>query len=77
MLRAANQRKLILLSTIRLKNEMHDAVYFFGVCVEVLQPSQPNGVISSVVNLPNHIFTGQALSSKRLTSIAQILIFQR
>ena len=30
------------------------------VCVEVLQPSQPNGVISSVVSLPNHTFTGQA-----------------
>ena len=27
------------------------------VCVEVLQPSQPNGVMSS---LPNHTFTGQA-----------------
>ena len=30
------------------------------VCVEVLRPSQPNGVISSVVSLPNHTFTGQA-----------------
>ena len=29
------------------------------VCVEVLQPSQPNGVISSTVSLPNHTFTGQ------------------
>ena len=29
------------------------------VCIEVLQPSQPNGVMSSVVNLPNHTFTGQ------------------
>ena len=29
------------------------------VCVEVLWPSQPNGVMSSVVNLPNHTFTGQ------------------
>ena len=42
-------------------------------CVEVLRPSQPNGVISSAVSLPNHTFTGQALSSKRLTSIAHIL----
>ena len=33
-------------------------IYF--VCVEVLQPSQPNGVISSAVSLPNHTFTGQA-----------------
>ena len=30
------------------------------VCVEVLRPSQPNGVMSSAVNLPNHMFTGQA-----------------
>ena len=30
------------------------------VCVEDLQPSQPNGVMSSVVSLPNHTFTGQA-----------------
>ena len=43
------------------------------VCVEVLRPSQPNGVMSSAVSLPNHTFTGQALSSKRLTSIVTIL----
>ena len=30
------------------------------VCVEVLQPSQPNGVMSSSVSLPNHTFTGKA-----------------
>ena len=30
------------------------------VCVEVLRPSQPNGVMSSAVSLPNHTFTGQA-----------------
>ena len=30
------------------------------VCVEVLRPSQPSGVMSSVVSLPNHTFTGQA-----------------
>ena len=30
------------------------------VCVEVLRPSQPNGVMSSTVSLPNHMFTGQA-----------------
>ena len=43
------------------------------VCVEVLWPSQPSGVMSSAVSLPNHTFTGQALSSKRLTSIVHIL----
>ena len=30
------------------------------VCVEDLWPSQPNGVMSSAVSLPNHTFTGQA-----------------
>ena len=29
------------------------------VCVEVLRPSQPNGVMSSAVSLSNHTFTGQ------------------
>ena len=33
---------------------------FCFVCVEVLRPSQPNGVMSSAVSLPNHTFTGQA-----------------
>ena len=32
----------------------------FVFCVEVLRPSQPNGVMSSAVSLPNHTFTGQA-----------------
>ena len=36
----------------------HQVVLF--VCVEVLRPSQPNGVMSSTVSLPNHMFTGQA-----------------
>ena len=30
------------------------------VCVEVLRPSQPDGVMLSAVSLPNHTFTGQA-----------------
>ena len=30
------------------------------VCVEVLQPSQPNRVVSFVVSLPGNTFTGQA-----------------
>ena len=29
------------------------------VCVEVLRLSQPNGVMSSAVSLPNHTVTGQ------------------
>ena len=32
----------------------------YHVCVEVLWPSQPNGVMSSMVSLPNHTYTGQA-----------------
>ena len=34
--------------------------FFMFVCVEVLWPSQPNGVMSSAISLPNHTFTGQA-----------------
>ena len=30
------------------------------VCVEVLRPSQPNGIMLSAVSLPDHMFTGQA-----------------
>ena len=30
------------------------------VCVEVLRPSQPSGVMSSAISLPNHTFTGHA-----------------
>ena len=32
----------------------------FSVCVEVLRPSQANGVMSSAVSLLNHTFTQQA-----------------
>ena len=51
---------------INMVNELMYCVYqnrvqgSIFVCVEVLRPSQPNGVISSVVSLPNHTFTGQA-----------------
>ena len=44
------------------------------VCVEILRPSQPNGVMSSMVSLPNHMFTGQASSSKRFTSTVHSLL---
>ena len=37
-----------------------DALYHTIVCVEVLRPFQPNGVMSNMVSLPNHRFTGQA-----------------
>ena len=42
------------------------------VCVGVLWPSQSSGFMLSAVSLPNHTFTGQAKSSKRLTSIVHI-----
>ena len=49
-------------------------IYFFFLFVlRFLQPSQPNGVMSRAVSLPNHSFTGQAKSSKLLTSIEHIL----
>ena len=56
-----------------LEHLSENSCWFVCVCVEVLQPSQPNGVMSSAVSLPNHTFTGQAQSSKRLTSIVHIL----
>ena len=47
--------------TIKLETKKSQACYFADfVCVEVLQPSQPSGVMSSAVSLPNHTFTGQA-----------------
>ena len=45
----AKNRKLLTIS-----------ISFLFVCVEVLRSSQPNGVMSSAVSLPNHTFTGQA-----------------
>ena len=38
-------------------NDDHVSLFVY---VEVLRPSQPNGVMSSAVSLPNHTFTGQA-----------------
>ena len=40
------------------KQSLQTAMY--KVCVEVLRPSQPRGVMSSAVSLPNHTITGQA-----------------
>ena len=41
------------------KNFSIFAYHSMFVCVEVLQPSKPNGVMSNTVSLPNHTFTGQ------------------
>ena len=43
-----------------LKKQTDLDLHYLFVCVEVLWPSQPNGVISSAVSLANHMFTGQA-----------------
>ena len=40
--------------------ESHATPLSLFVCVEVLRPSQPNGVMLGAVSLPNHTFTGQA-----------------
>ena len=45
---------------IMLSQSVYLTTLFLIVCVEVLRPSQPNGVMSSAVSLPNHTFTGQA-----------------
>ena len=46
------------LSAIPLLNSLYVCVCIKErfVCVEVLRPSQPNGVMSSAVSLPNHKF---------------------
>ena len=46
----------LLLLSWKKKREGH----FLFACLEVLQPSQSNGVMLSMVSLPNHTFTGQA-----------------
>ena len=43
--------------TIHLQESVPLSIYVC-VCVEVLRPSQPIGVMSSAVSLPNHTFTG-------------------
>ena len=38
--------------------------YWHVICVAVLLASQPNGVMLSVVSLPNHTVTGQACNTQ-------------
>ena len=47
-----------LIFAVRIRDN-EKTVFRLFVCVEVLRPSQPNGVMSSAVSLPNHTFTGQ------------------
>ena len=50
------QRSLSLNDVDNVRNVRNYCLFF----VEALWPSQPNGVMLSVVSLPNHTFTGQA-----------------
>ena len=50
---------MIKMLTVLVSTTSNSQVCLF-VCVEVLRPSQPNGVMSSMVSLPNYTFTGQA-----------------
>ena len=65
--------RLVLVMNDYSKERLRMSNILFVICVEVLRPSQPIGVMSSAVNLSNHTFIGQALSSKRLTNIVHIL----
>ena len=49
-------KHLLCLATTNILN----LVRLLCMCVEFLLPSQPNGVMSSAVSLPNHTFTAQA-----------------
>ena len=55
-----NQTRYDLTWVVRADQTMVMSQPKIGCCVEVLRPSQPNGVMSSAVSLPNHTFTGQA-----------------
>ena len=50
------------LSSLRTVKDKQDeeVIAYVSCCVEVLRSSQPNGVMSSAVSLPDHMFTGQA-----------------
>ena len=63
--------ELVCLYEIYTLKSLYKKVCLF-VLVLLLWPSQPNGVMSSSVSLHNHSFTGQAQSSKWLTSIVHI-----
>ena len=45
---------------LKVNSNICDICKYAYTNVEVLRPSQPNGVMSSAVSLPNHTFIGQA-----------------
>ena len=57
MISQKNKKKILQICHY-MKMFLHNRSLF--VCVEVLWPSQPNGVMSSADSLLNHMFTGQA-----------------
>ena len=60
---------------VELSSDWNTNTTFWFVCVEVLQPSQPNGVRSIAVSLPNHT-QGSSWSFQRGRSFATISGFQ-
>ena len=58
--RILNSMKLIAAEARKIPFFEKWSFFVLFVCVEVLRPSQPSGVMSSAVSLPNHTFTGQA-----------------
>ena len=55
-----NEQQKRLITNIELDLYFIDLVIYF-ICVEILRPSQPNRVMSSVVSLPNHTFNWAGL----------------
>ena len=65
-------RIICIILSKRIENgNFHPNLILF-VCVEVLRPSQPNGVMSSAVNLPNHTFTGQKKVNHKQITISSL-----
>ena len=54
------ESKLEVTKIVSLVQNSRKSIKCLFVCVEGLWPSQPSGVMSSTVSLPNHMFTGQA-----------------
>ena len=65
---------------LRMRRISYCSDCWFLFCVEVSRPSQPNGVMSSAVSLPNHTFTGQAyivVIDQELLLIDLIVLMQK
>ena len=58
---------------VKVLNDFTANNILFSLFVEVLRPSQPNGVMSSAVSLPNRTLTGQDLFSLLLLLLLLLL----